>query len=95
MSSLEEQCVDHKKCIEQLKEQVQNKALQCDQVSKEKGAILTGHVHTHLALYIPVHIIYTHHFVPRPLLTVAKAWYTPGDGVNLISHRNFSHNFIY
>ena len=27
---------------------------------------------------------YTHHFVPRPLPSLAKAWYTPRDGANLI-----------
>ena len=53
ISSLEGQCADHKKCIEQLKEQIRDKALQCDQLSKEKGAILTRqcHVHAHIALY--------------------------------------------
>ena len=39
IASLEGQCADHTKCIEQLKEQIQDKGLQCDQLSKEKGAI--------------------------------------------------------
>ena len=53
ISSLEGQCDDHKKCIEQLKEQIQDKTLQCDQLSKEKGMIVTGHniICTHILHY--------------------------------------------
>ena len=39
ISSLEGQCDDHRECIEQLKEQNEDKNLQCEQLSKEKGTI--------------------------------------------------------